>query len=225
MADNVAVADRLEKNLDEHIAKIERSQKVTIAIGVILALVMVGYFSYMKSQVTKMTNPDDLSGILIDMVDKQIPVLTKSATDELSKSAEANINEGINAGLALIPELRKDANIYVNSKVGEILTHADKLHDEAMDEVLAAKRDEIRIIVDEIDKHDDQEALNKAMYEMLSEPFNKPELKMDVEAYGMALDMLAQKLERLRTAKDLTPDEVIERDLMIALKEISDRSK
>jgi hypothetical protein len=56
------------------------------------------------------------------------------------------------------------------------------------------------------------------------EPIETSTLKSDLKAYGIALQELADKVDRLKSGVELTKSEVVERDILIALKVLSERS-
>ena len=224
MADTKSNADRIEKRLDETIAKLEKGQRINTIIGIVLIVVILGYFGFLISQVRGLSTPESVSEIATGYARERIPDMRQGLSDQLTQNAGKYINDAIDQALQTVPDVRRKAHqvaIQQSDKyMNQVRTELEKMMDQALEQNSA----EISLLIDELQTVEGTQEFEDTLYKILMEPIEEGNLHVDIQAYGVALMELSNKLERIANDRDLGESERIERDLIVALKEFSNRS-
>lgn len=224
MADAKASAERLERRIDEQLQSAERSQKVTLGIGLVLIVVLIAYFSFMTTQVKDLMQPDSVADMAADYVEKQIPQARAALTKQAEANADKYIQDAVDEIKARIPDGRKQLESYALGFLNDLLIDLDLQLNEFTAYAIAENEDRVNDWMNYLQDDDGAAALEDELYKTFMEPVEASTLKADLKAYGIALQELASKVERLKNNDQLTKSEVVERDILIALKVLSERS-
>jgi hypothetical protein len=224
MADANASAQRIEQRLDQQIAAAERSQKVTIAIGLILIVVLIGYFSWIIGKVKQVIEPQGVVDVAVGYVDEQIPKARQAIVEQVRANSATYIDEAIKTVMARIPDGRQQIEMWAVDRFNELLYELNAQLNEFTDYAIEQQRDTVNEMMALLDTDMEAGALEEQLYETLMEPINTSSLRADLRAYGAALMELADLVEKLVANDNLTEIQVVQRDLLIALKVLSERS-
>ncbi|MCB2156679.1 hypothetical protein KQI84_17520 [bacterium] len=224
MADAKANADRIEKRLDETISKLERGQRINTILGIVLIVVIMGYFGWLISKVNDLTTPESVSELVMGMAREQIPDARKGLSEQLTENAEGYINDAFDEVLSSAPDLRREAHKFALQQADKYMKQIRTELESMMDQAIEMHSEEISLLIAELQTVEGTQEFEDTLYQILMAPIQEENVHVDIQAYGVALEELANKMQRLAEAKDLTESERIERDILIALKEFSDRS-
>ncbi len=226
MADATTTADRLEKKLDDQLAQLEKAQKTSLMIYIGLMVIIAIYFGVLNSQLKTLTNPKDLSEVAVGLVQPEIPKAREALASELKGNAEGYLNEALSSILAELPGIRQEVEKNVMMEVKTQLRKTQSQFNEFLDYAYTNHSEELRPLVGRLDNAESMEELESVMYDIMKEPLDHVDFKVDIEAYGLALQHLANKVERLRISSpdSLSKEDQMERDILVALRELSRRS-
>ncbi|MBI5154408.1 hypothetical protein HZA57_04140 [Candidatus Poribacteria bacterium] len=224
MADTKAQAQRIEARLDDAIAKLQRAQKLTVTIGIVLMVVIGGYFSWLRSMVSDLVTPQSISDLTVGAIEREIPKQTDKLSKDLVANADKYVNKTVDEMLKAIPEGRKNAEKFVHEETSAMLT---KVHDgfsEVAEVAYAENAEELRQFVKDLNTPDGAKGIEDALYDALTEPLMTSNVQTDLRSLSEALINMNRKLEHLLRQENLSKSEQIERELIVALKELSKRS-
>jgi len=225
MADPKATANALEARLDQSIARQQKAKTTTFVIGGILLVVMIGYFSWLNIMVRELFTPETVSQIAVDKMKATVPAMTKSVREDMIRSADANVKEVLDTGLKQVPVLRKEAEDWVSYQAKLRLARVDQEFSELVDYAFDNHAADVRSLLIDLKTDEGAKALEDALVDMLSEPLRQSQAEVDIKAYAITLQNLANKMERLREAKNLSEEQRLELEILECLKEFSNRSK
>ncbi|MBX3730485.1 MAG: hypothetical protein KF858_15000 [Candidatus Sumerlaeia bacterium] len=224
MADAKASAQRIEQLLDQQIAAAERSQKVTIIIGLILIVFLVGYLSWSTYMVKKMIEPKEVIGIAMVYVEPLLPQGRETIVEQVRLNSNTYIDEAIKVVMTRIPDGRQQLEMWAVDRFNELLYELNAQLNEFTDFAIEQQRDTVNEMMAMLDTDMEANVLEEELYGILMEPIQTSSLQADLRAYGAALMELADLVEKLAADDNLTEIQVVQRDLLIALKVLSERS-
>lgn len=226
MADNqAAIAERLEKHLDSEIAKARRASTITLAVGLAAAVILAGYLGYLRTQVTELADPSQLSQDLTRTATSQLREMRVGLATTLTRNADTFITDGIEAALGAVVEFRLAAEDRLLAELDEALIDAKAYFDLALAQALDDAESELRLAARDLLTEEGANMAEDDLYFALLDMVGEADVRYDLAAYAIALDGLAGRIERLRDAVpgELGPKDRAQRDLLFALKEMSDR--
>jgi hypothetical protein len=224
MADAKTTAAGIEARLDQSIEKQAKAQRTNIVVGVILLAVVLGYFTVLNFMVRDAVTPDSIAEVAVGYAEEEIPKLTAELRRDVAGRADTLVNQAVDQGLNLLPEVRKQAESFILSETRIHMAKAESEINALTDFAFDNHGEDVRGLIADLSSNEGQIALETELYDMLTALFMESNVKVDIEGYGLTLLHMNDKLLRLRDANDLTEAEKIERDIIVALREFSDRS-
>lgn len=161
-----------------------------------------------------------------DAIKKQIPGIRRQVAAEIKAQAPKALDRAVDNFLAEIPKGRDQVHKLVDALVDDQMRAINHELDVMLDEALDKHGPEIRSLLREIKQPDGQKRFEDFMYDTLSEQLAHPSMRTDVEGYGIFLVRLANRLDQVVAGDQskLTSAQRAERDFIISLREISNRS-
>lgn len=224
MADAKASVQRIEQRLDQQLVAAERSQKITIAIGLILIVVLIGYFSWIIGQVKQVVEPQGVVDVAVGYAEEQIPKAREAIVEQVRLNSATYIDEAIKTVMTRIPDGRQQLEMWAVDRFNELLYELNAQLNEFTDFAIEQQRDTVNEMMAMLDTDMEANVLEEELYGILMEPIQTSSLQADLRAYGAALMELADLVEKLAADDNLTEIQVVQRDLLIALKVLSERS-
>ncbi len=213
----------IERQVDEQILKLNRSQNLTLGISAVIIIILIGYMSYLVS-LTSQLKSDDIVDTLVSQIEEMLPEQRDQLGQALVDGADERINTAIDSLLAEVPRSRVWFEGYAMQSVNKQLIVIDEGFGELFQNTISEGRTELLPMLQQVTDANSQQELEVVIFEILNERLNQPEVLSDVDAYGDILINVADKLEHLRKNEGLTKSEERERRLLVALREISLRS-
>lgn len=225
MADEKQAIASLEKRIDNQMRKIRTSNVVTIGIGMVIILAFVIYFSILGPMVRQLTDERELSAMVVEQGRQYIPELRARAATRVQTDTIPLVERGVDMLLdqvtprrvALEDALKQEVDGYMNQWRGAL--------DERVAIALDQNADEIRAQILNLLNNEGLEETEDALYSAIEPMFTAPEMEHELEAYAMTLHALNRRMERIVHTSNLSEEERIERAILVALKEFSDRSR
>ncbi len=224
MADAQSVIQRLDSKISDQIHRSENAKKTTIGIYVVLLIVVVGYFTFLIGMVKEFSTPEALSEVAVGYAVEEIPQAREELASYIVDNADDYMNDFIDKGLEQIPRIRAEVQRVAVREVDTQLRLADQALNDFLDYAYANNGEMIRPYVQQLDEAETMEEIEEILYTLIKEPFDHQQLKVELETYGMALQNLADRLQYLREADDLSEIEQLEKEVIVVLREISERS-
>lgn len=224
MADASASVERLERRLDEQMAKHAKSQKITIGIGVVLVIILIGYFSWLTAMVKDLMQPESVGDMVIAEIDTRIPQIREELTQELETRSDALLEEGVKELQAFIPKARVQLRDYAIKEFDALMVQTRAQLNAFAEYTIELHEDRVREMMQQLDSDAKIPELEETMYEVFMDPIRGSQAEADIRAYGIALLEISEKVDKLAKNEELTETERIEREILVALKELSNRS-
>lgn len=220
----MAELDNLSRKIDDQIASVNRSKTITIVVYLALCVLIFGYTTWMGGKVKEATDAKGLADFASNKVIEQIPAARKEIAGKVKEMAPKMVDDAINEIRAQIPQLRAKAKEYVIAQIEKPLMELDQELWGHVDIALADHGDEVRMMIMDLKDEDRLHMVEDSLYEILTTPLQEPQIQLDLESYAHTLQSIESRLKMLVEGTNLTPEQRIERDLLIAVSEISRRS-
>jgi hypothetical protein len=219
-----AAFDRFEQRLDEAVASVNKTKTTTVVLYVLLAAIIGGYLTWAGIMVREMVNPANLSPIITTKINDSIPQARREIASRIKKEAPLLVDQATARLLEQLPEGRKAIRETVEKLAEEQIHKIERDLDALVSDALQRHGDELNAVAKDLQTDEGREAFENSLYAALTEPLNDPTINPNIKGYGLLLQQLADRLERLATATDLTEQERTERDFLIAIREVSQRT-
>jgi flagellar basal body-associated protein FliL len=217
---------RIEEKLDRQISRAKKSQTTTVVIGVVLVLVMIGYFSWAGSQVRTILEPQGVAQMgseeVVKMIREYRPEVEKVARERAPEMVDELVTELITNQLPrgrafLQEELQKEAVMQLDSMTEYIIDEFNTMMD--------THEDNIKQMAKDLQTTEGMQAFEDEMYNQINEALNDDEIAMQLELYGQALEDVRKTLDEL-TAEDIemTRAQKATYDLIAVTRELASRS-
>jgi len=224
MAEENATAERVEKKLDQQIEKFQRQKKISIGAGAVLIVAVVIYYIFLASSVGPLSEPEGIADAGMGYLQDRAPEVRQQVTQQLQEQAEPMMNNVVDSTIERLPKVREQMEMNLQNTLDKQLVQIQENLNIYMEESLQNVDPRVEAIMERMAEVETPKQAEDEMYALLTQPFEAQEIRLELNTYAMALNYLAERLHYLRTADDLTGTEEAERDLIIVLRELSNRS-
>lgn len=221
--------DRLEERIDAQVAKAQKTTTMSLVLGIIIVVIMIGYFSWASSYARQFLEPKTLSMLATDQVVTRIPEVRK--TIEATAKAEVPV---MVAGMVdsvvkeQIPAARKEAEKTIIEETTKAL---DKYEDQLLskfDATIEAHRDNIKEMAAQLSTDEGRKIFEDDLYKLFEETIEAENMQADLVGYAQALKDIDETLAVLsdeEAAAHLTDEQLALRHLVALVREMSNRSE
>lgn len=224
MADTQTVANRLERRLEDQVTRYQKAQRNTILIGLVPLLIIVIYFSILISQVNDLTRPQSVSDMAVGYASEKLPELRRTLTNDLTQNADKYLNAAADELLASLADGRREIEQFATKEFAGYLAQLKGDVYDLADYTFETHSERIHEMLTYLESNEDTSEFEDEMVAMLTADIYASNAHVDLRAYALTLDELAQKVDRLRRGEAQDEAERLERELLVALKELSNRS-
>lgn len=226
MSNELKAIEALERKIEEQIEKANKARTQLIVVVGVLIIGLGIYLTILGNQVESLANPEDVAGMTATAIKDQIPGIRRQVAAEIKSQAPKALDRAVDNFLTEIPKGREQVHKLVEALVDDQMLAINKELDVMLNEALSKHAPEIRGLLREIGQPDGQKRFEDFMYETLAEQLSHPTMVHDVEGYGIFLVRLANRLEDVANGdpSKLTSAQRAEREFIISLREISNRS-
>lgn len=230
MADTSSI-DRSIRQLDEriqsHLDKANRARNVSIILGIVIIVIMIGYFSWASTQVRKVSQPQDIAqvagGFIVDKFDASKPELEKSVTEMAPKMVNTVIDDLVKSRL---PEGRKAIQDTVIKEADKQIAAVQETILDELDKIMENHGENIRALAQNLDTNEGREAFQEEVYKQLNEIIADEEIKTQVDTYGIALQDIDGMLARVMDpSKHESRMDEVTHELLVVIREMANRAK
>ena len=224
MADPQAVVQRIEQRLEAQVARLERAQKTTLITGVIVLVIICVYMGFLITTVSNLMTPQSVSEITMGYVQQYVPQVREQVTEMITEESDVYADRALSIAEERIPQARVQLEQAALKEFNALMVELEVQLDELANYAIDTHRDQVNEWLSYLDSDTEAAALEEELYAMLMEPVYQSNAHIDLMAYAQTLDGIAEKIETLNKPEgQLTQAEELERQILIALKSVSDR--
>jgi hypothetical protein len=215
-----ALSDRITQLERELVAQRKRtdfSANVTAAIGLLILILLGGYFYYGYSSFSEVTKPEKIIQTAQTLLEDNLPTARKAIEAEVKKSAPAWAEGLSKQAQESIPKAREKLEDYVLTQIDETLKKGTVLTDEQFNTFIKNNRNTLERSMKELGK--DPKAAEESMGELAKALEDQLRVDLQNQAREMftALKSCIATLKKLQEGRNLSPYETnFRRVLMIA---------
>ncbi len=222
-----AKLNSIEQKIDAQIARAKRHQMVTIVIGVILVIVVLGYTSYISGLLRDVLTPESTAEIasqsIIDRLPEVLDEVEKNVESEAPKLVDDLITQLINEQ---IPSFREAGEERIKSESSEQIRNMTAFLIAQIDTVIDENEERVNQMAELLETTEGKEQFQQEMYNLMKESLNDSQIQVELDSYGIALAEIESNLVRLTAdTKDLTKEEQALFELLAVVREMANRSE
>jgi hypothetical protein len=207
--------DTLRQELAAERASTDRATFLTTVVGVIVLLLVSGFFFYGYREIARATEPQQLVDAAEGLLDQQLPEVRTSLERKITDSAPQWAVSLSRQALAALPDVRKQAETLVLDQLTSQLNEADLMTDEHFRTFLKENRPLIEARLKELADHPKlAEESTKELEEAIDRHFQS-DMKQQAKALFKGMASLTQRMKWLYADKNLTPEGQAERRVVL----------
>jgi len=211
-------ADGLASRLEGLVAEVQRSNRTTIIVGIILAVVIALYMHLLiVNRLEKyIKEPDTIAALIRTSAQQQIPELINELRTSLRSNAQQYVADGRKALMTQVPKFRKNLEKrVVNGAAKEMRAVLQGGLDKIVDDMIKNQKDKLDPLIAKAADDEGVSILTDEFEKLFEEGLGEPlKARLDKGKYVKRMKDMAAYLRRLRTAKDLRPKEEYEKELL-----------
>ncbi|MBN1903109.1 hypothetical protein JW926_17440 [Candidatus Sumerlaeota bacterium] len=213
----------INEQLTKDILKKKNAMIASIIGGVILIIIVMFYFGWIKGLIKEVIQPEGLALMAGGEIRKALPQVSKELEAQLKAEAPTVAKYSSEQALLAIPDGRIFLEEEFIRKTEEAMDQFIGEFDRVVSEALEENRPVIVGFMKDANNPDKKEELTDNIYKSLKDQFNQDYIKEDIDSYTKVLVRLNDKIKRLYQGTDLTEEEAIVRDIIFAMRELAKR--
>ena len=193
---------------------------ITLIVGGLLLLLVIGYFSYGYSEISSFRDPELVVSLVGDMADQQIPALKKMAEDQVNQNASVWAEQASEQVLAQAEPMRKQIEALAMQQADEAIAKIDVVGEKKFREMLEQNRETVQNAINQL-KNDEE--ISEGAVIALKEAVEK-EFQIDADSQVDALVTLVSdvnaNMDKLVAGENLTREQRAERRVLMLARRI-----
>ncbi len=227
MSDMKQVAEKLagvEFDLNQTIARRKKTTQVILIGGIIFAVIVALYFSWIHSLVVDLASPKTLLPLARGKVEEMIPTAVKEFEKTLKDMAPNLAMESRRRAEAAIPELRKQLEAEFIRSSKKYIADLEKELDSVLRTGIETHREEYEAFLKNPDDAEARAKFEAAVRSWMDDYLNDPLLQADLQGYANVIRALNHKIQKMATEPEkLNSEEKLELELITAVRELARR--
>jgi hypothetical protein len=227
MADpNITKLAEIEAKLDKQIAAARFNTNLSLILGIILVVGLLGYFSFMSGLTKDSLEPEGIATVIGQKAREQVKGLSGQA-DKLIQEEVPKIMDGV-IDRAIKEDLPAQRVLLEKSITTGIATLLQQYEDEIyknLNDALATYGENIQVMAKQLKTTEGSKEFEDAFIKLVNEAMAEESLQNDLQMYGEALSSVDELLARLTAGEGLAEEEVAMVDLLSIVREISRRGE
>jgi flagellar basal body-associated protein FliL len=228
MADaTIQKLNQLERKIEEQINKARRSQVITIVVGVVFVVVLLGYFGYMSKLTRESLEPEGVSSVIVDNLKRRVQGLSGEAEKLVRAEAPKILNDMItNAVDRQMPQMRTELETAIKTQTAALLQKYEDEVYKGLEDTLAKYGENIREFATQLTTAEGTAAFEESLFSVIDEALRTDEeLILEVQTYGEAIATVDAILNHLVSGNELTEEEAALLRLIQVIREITKRAE
>lgn len=183
-----AQLDKLERRIEDEVSKSKRSMTISVIVGIVLVVILIGYFSFMSSLVAEAAEPEGLAQMASVEINERIPEVSKQLEQTAKEQAPELVNAAINYVVdEQLPGARKAAEDTIKKEVEAALDKYEAEITTTVDETMDKHRENIKQLASQLTTAQGKADFEEELYRVITESLEQQDIKMQMEMYRMAL--------------------------------------
>jgi hypothetical protein len=211
---------KIQQDLEALRARSVRSTWATLLLGALVLTALAVYFVVGYQQINAATDPEQLVSAAEAMLDERLPQVRKTAGEEIKKAAPQLAASASKQLQEAIPAGRKRLENYTLDQIDETLKESQLLSEQQFTAYLRANRPVLEAKFKELAAND---RLAEKSLDELALPLEAqlaPDLRAKAQESIYVLLAMNDKLARLKDGKGLSPDEQVERRILMTVRRL-----
>jgi len=213
----------INDGLASDIKKKKNSMVISLVGGLIILIIVLIYFSYIKGLIREVVEPKGLMLYARDRIQTVLPEVSKNLEKQLKDEAPNIAKYSKEELLKNIPMARKYLENQFIMKTEEALDQFILEFDKMVTEALEENRPIIVGFMRDVSDDEKKKELSQQIYESLKQHFDQDYIKADIDSYTKVIIRLNQKIKYIYETEELTEEEIIVRDIIYAMRELAQR--
>ncbi len=218
-----SLADQIEKNVDEQTERINTEKRRVLRVGLALILFIFIYFSYLGHVIRKEVKPDEVAKIISANLTELVSNISKEYGENLLRIAPQYVKELFDTGFLHIMSIRPEGKSIVINWIEERFDATEALLDNLFDYAYAEHVQDLKHLIQNIDLPQGKQNFEEFLTNLISSSISPVAHQNDLEGMLQTLITIHEKINRLASGTDLSPEEKNERELMFSFREFWDR--
>lgn len=216
----------LEESLDKDIKRSNSMQMTTMIVGVILILIIGGYFAWAGYWTREMMQPKELAGMASTSIVTFIRDYRPTAEREAQANAGPLVNRLVDEVLEnQLPSGRRFLESYAQEETARALDRMTEYLMVELEASLVANQQLITDMSENLETSEGREEFRQGIVEVIEESISDPEIERQIDEYAFALKDLEGTLTRITTGgENLSASEKATYDLVAVVLELADRN-
>jgi flagellar basal body-associated protein FliL len=231
MADQHTIEKQVQSvaaKLDAEVNRVKKGQTITISVGVVLIIFIMGYFGFMSGYVKDALDPKGLALMAGTQITERIkeyrPQVEKAAKENAPILVDKMVSELFDVQ---VPKGREALEKAIMEEGDQNLEAMQEYLLDQFDIVMEAHQDNVQELVNLLKTSEGRDEFRKAVYDQINEAMADQEIEISLASYGDALADVENKLSTLseKDEADFTSTEKATYDLLVIVRELANRSK
>lgn len=210
----------VEAELSKISISMARGAKVTGVIGVILVVVMIGYFSYGFGKVAELLEPNQIVSLIGVQVGDSLPQIRESVEDTVKDSAPDWAQAISDQAIGATPTIRESLEDHILAQTEGVIANGVNLGEAEFRKIL---RENKTAFEDTLDELAEGEEFSEETMQIFLDAVNK-ELGRDMEDQAEevlgTLIALNEKIQKLSSNSGLNKEEALERQTLMVIRRL-----
>lgn len=217
-------AERIEEFLRERIASTRRGSRNFLIFGIIVLVIIAGYFSYAFNVYAEVIgNPEEVAMILQARAEEELPEFTAAIEKELRARAPEAAKAIGDAIIQGIPQLRVELEKATAKKMDLVAFQLEEEGNKVLETLLKENKDMLQPFIKDAAEKDAAYALTKKFQDIFEVAIGE-EFDEEVVEFFDTMSVVKEWLNRLLANKDLTDLQMREREWVVTVMLLVDES-
>ncbi|MBI1290787.1 hypothetical protein GC173_06030 [bacterium] len=216
----------LAAKIDAQTDKARRSQVVTIVVGIVFIVLLLGYFGFMSGLTRDALEPEGVASVIGSKIKEQVEGVNESAQAYIKGEAPKILDDVITKALdEQLPAGRKALQESIKTESAKLLQkYEDEIY-KGVDDTIAKYGTNIKEFAAKLKTEEGTKEFEDALYKVIEESISEEEIREDVDTYGQGLSDIADIMDRLVAGEDLSADEAALLHLLQVVRELTRRAE
>ncbi|MCC6546780.1 hypothetical protein IT570_06385 [Candidatus Sumerlaeota bacterium] len=225
MADVQTELNVLENKIQAQLDAAHRVRNMNIIVGIVLIVIVTGYFQYMKSQLAQFSEPKELAKVAAGLAQPNISKLS----DHIDAQAREKLPELVDNAFThvvndRIPQIRQRLETEVKAKLDQVVAKSETAIIGGFEQTLRDHGKELPELVKNLQTPEGKEAFEEDVFKMLEDAIKEEQIAAQVDSYGAVLKDVDSMLKHYSDpASEKTQDEQLVCEMIAIMREMSKR--
>lgn len=218
---------KLEAQMDGEIAHLQSQRNSNLIIGLVLMVIIFGYFYFMSLKVRQLMEPEATAAMASQQVVSYLPELRISLEETARKETPLLIDTLINKLLKeSIPAAHNNLKTLILSTADETMDNAETAFSNQVTQQLKLHGPTLRTLAADLSTPEGTKDFENAIFKTLEDIMQDPSAQSDLMGYSFQLEELDRTLLYLsQDNNSLTPAEESARELISIFRELMNRAQ